>query len=249
LLFREKEVYRVPGRRRAVPSAKYVLHRSSQGGGPTRPFMLRPMATVLRHLPCPPALSAATKPRLTLWNGAPGRAPRGRLPGATMTTKKLRLQRREIKRAKNKASFRTGNRKAPAIRNPEARVEPAGAQEAAARGPGSCPACRNRNPRFARRGDEAPSPGGGLGRGWLATPKPERRSPVPNPPSSHLLQPASRISTNNPPPVASQPPPPRGGPQGPKPGRCLGEILGSPSPGGRAGWGWGRFRGRRLGCQ
>ena len=55
-----------------------------------------------------------------------------------------------------------------------------------------------------------PSPGGGLGRGLLATPKPEIRSPVHSPPASRLLHPTSRISTNNPPPAASPPPSPRG---------------------------------------
>ena len=59
-----------------------------------------------------------------------------------------------------------------------------------------------------------PSPGGGLGRGLLATPKPEIRSPVHSQPASRLLHPTSRISTNNPPPVASQPPPPRGRQEG-----------------------------------
>ncbi len=55
-----------------------------------------------------------------------------------------------------------------------------------------------------------PSPGGGLGRGLLATPKPEIRSPVHSQPASRLLHPTSRISTNNPPPAASPPPSPRG---------------------------------------
>ncbi len=57
---------------------------------------------------------------------------------------------------------------------------------------------------------DKPSPGGRLGREVLATPKPERWPPIPNPPTSHLLQPTSQISANNPLPVASQPPPPRG---------------------------------------